>query len=153
MARTAVKYSDLLDHYEPDSLCLMPPPIGWMKVGARGLGICATRDIAPGEVIEYSPVVVMSMKDLYRPDGTEIPIGAYAFHWGAEDENGHSIDCAIVKGGYLPLANHHVDGNSTVEPMEDKGVIKWYALKHIRQGEEVTFNYDCDLWFDVLDSK
>jgi len=153
MSHAALKYSDLLDSYEPDALCITPPPVGWMKVGARGLGTCALRDIRAGEVIEYSPVVVMSMTDLYRPDGTEIPIGSYAFHWGEEDEKGHSVTCALVKGGYLALANHDPEGNSTVTPIEKDGVIEWKAIRNIKQGEEITFNYDCDLWFEDLGRK
>jgi SET domain-containing protein len=147
MSRPAMKYVDLMETHEPDPL-FIPPAIGWMNVGERGLGILALRDIKNGEVIEYSPVVVMSMTDLYRPDGTEIPIGAYAFHWGEENEKGESVVCGIVKGGYLALANHDKDGNSTVEPIEKDGVIEWKAIRDIRKGEEITFDYGCALWFE-----
>lgn len=133
---------------EPDPL-FVRAPVGWTKMpGKGGLGMVALQDIKEGAVIENCPVIIMPVAELQRPDGSgENELGMYAFHWGPEEDE-TSVECAVVKGGMLPLANHSENPNSDVKQNHPEKLIRWFALRDIQKGEEVTINYATDLWFD-----
>lgn len=138
-----------------------PPPIhtphpdftagllGQTFIDGKGYAVIALRDIPAGTVLENTPVIVVDQQQLFRPDGTRSPLLDYAFWWGDLTDDPRPLEYAIVKGGFLALANHDPDGgNSTIEQNRPAMTITWSALEDIRAGEEITFDYDCDLWFD-----
>lgn len=122
--------------------------IGWAMIPGKGYGVIALRDIPADTVLEITPVIVVDQQQLFRPDGSRSALLDYAFWWGDITDDPLPPEYAIVKGGYLALANHDPDGNSTIEQNRPDKTITWSAIRDIRAGEEITFDYDCDLWFD-----
>lgn len=131
---------------EPDPL-FARAPVGWAKTGDKGLGMVALEDIKKDTVIERCPVIVMPASELKRDDGSEIELGSYAFHWGPEEAK-ESVECAIVKGGMLALANHSGNANSDIKQDHANKLIVWFATRDIQKGEEVCIDYDTELWFE-----
>jgi hypothetical protein len=54
-------------------------PLRVVPVGARGRGIVAEREIAPGELIERAPVLIIPEPDRAVVDATSV--GNYIFMW------------------------------------------------------------------------
>ncbi len=117
--------------------------VGWTVIPGKGHATIALSDIPAGTVLEKTPVIVMDTKSI-----TDTPLIDYAFWWGDHTDADMAEECAIVKGGYLALANHSRNPNSTVEQDRANIVMLWRAARDIVAGEEITFDYDCDLWFN-----
>jgi SET domain-containing protein len=121
---------------------------GWANMGARGYGTVALHDIPMDTIIERVPVIIMDSRNLKDATGKENPLADYAFWWGDYTDAPMSDLCAIAKGGLLPLCNHSSTPNSNIRQDRVNLRMEWYALRMIAKGEEITFDYDCDLWFD-----
>lgn len=125
-----------------------PGLIGVTIIPGKGRAVIALRDIPAGTVLENTPVVVIDQQQLVRPGEPRNPLLDYAFWWGELTDDPLPAHYAIVKAGLLALANHDPDGNSTIDQNRPQETIIWSAIRDIRAGEEITFDYDCDLWFD-----
>lgn len=110
--------------------------------GEKGRGVFARRDIAKGEVIERAPVVPMSKDDI--PESGGAPDG-YVLEWDDETEG---EEHALVLG-YVMLYNHGENPNLHLDSDYEENTITVTALRDIKAGEELTWNYNCELWFDV----
>lgn len=117
--------------------------VGWTVIPGKGHAVIALRDIADGAILEKTPLVILRTAAL-----VDTPLIDYAFWWGEETDAAMSDECAIAKGGYLALANHSAAPNSIIEQDRDNRLMIWRAARDIGAGEEITFDYDCDLWFD-----
>ena len=117
--------------------------------GKYGRGIYATRDIKIGEIIEISPVVVSPKSEWKYLK--ETVLFNYCFSWGENYEH-----TAIVLG-YGSLFNHSYNPNAAFDNNLDNLSVDFYAITNIKEGEEITVNYNGDpddkspLWFDVMD--
>ena len=124
-------------------------PICIKDTGKYGKGIYATRDIKAGELIEASPVLV-SCKNEWKYLKKTV-LFDYCFTWGEDYEQ-----IATVLG-YGSLFNHSYTPNTTFINNMDNQSIDFYANKDIKDGEEITINYNGELedksplWFDVID--
>ncbi len=124
-------------------------PICIKDTGKYGRGIYATRDIKKGELIEVSPVLI-SCKNEWKYLKKTI-LFDYCFTWG---DNYEHIAIAL---GYGSLYNHSYTPNATFDNNIDNFSIDFYALDDIKDGDEITINYNEDaedsspLWFDVID--
>ncbi len=129
--------------------------IAWKPSGPKmGRGIFALIDIAEGEIIETSPVTVISkaetdLFDKNEQTGIESVIDQYLLLWqegvkGQEYCMGH---------GYLMMYNH--SENPTAVQKHDFAfkTISMIAARDIKAGEEITFDYGFDEvdkpWFEV----
>ena len=119
--------------------------------GSKGRGVFALRDIAVGEEVERAPVVPLKRNTLDAINQT--PLAYYVFLWGESDwEDGEGLAVAL---GYVSLYNHSYTPNSRYHRDYATNEIYVLALKPIKAGDEVTFNYngtpDCmdALWFEV----
>lgn len=117
--------------------------VGWSVLPGKGHAAIALRDIAAGTVLEKTPVLLMKTAAIVAT-----PLIDYAFWWGEHTDAEMSEECAIVKGGYLALANHSRTPNSTVDQDRAGPAMIWRATRDIPAGAEITFDYDCSLWFD-----
>ena len=114
----------------------------------RGRGIFATRDIAPGEVIETCPVIALSPKDRLRIERTEL--FNYFFSWPETKE------AAAICLGNGSLYNHSYDPNARYDKAFDGLAIRFVAIRPIEAGEEITVNYNGSphdqtrVWFDAV---
>lgn len=117
--------------------------VGWSVIPGKGHATIALRDIPAGTVLEKTPLIIMKTADIVNT-----PLIDYAFWWGDETPAPMSNECGITKGGYLALANHDNNPNSTITQDRDNTMMIWRTSRAIHAGEEITFDYDCDLWFD-----
>ena len=116
--------------------------IGWKDTGtAKGRGVFARKNIAKGEMIECAPVVIVAEADV--PESGGAPDG-YLLDWEPEEKG--QEHCMPL--GYTMLFNHDKDGNLYLENDYEAMTITSYAARDIKAGEELTWNYDCDIWFD-----
>lgn len=116
--------------------------------GKYGRGVYARYDIKIGQVIEVSPVILLTKKEsVYIKDTI---ISDYWFNWGAGD-----FDSALALG-YGSLFNHSYTPNAAFYNNKDNLLIIFYALSNIKAGDEITVNYNGEptdkspLWFDVI---
>jgi uncharacterized protein len=114
----------------------------------RGRGVFATRLIRRGETIEEAPVIVIPASQLKQILKTTLR--DYYFVWGAKR------DQAAVALGLCSLCNHARKSNANFALEANYMTIRFFALTRIRQGEEVTVNYNgygsnAPVWFDVVE--
>lgn len=112
-----------------------------------GRGLFATRDITKGELIEVSPVIISPKKEWKYLKKTVLFY--YCFYWTNKD--------TAIALGYGALFNHSYTPNTTFDNNEENLSIDFYALVDIKEGEEITINYNGDsedkspLWFEVIE--
>ena len=116
--------------------------IAWRQIGEnKGRGVFALRDFKKGEVIEVSPVVTVSKKNV--KENGDAPDG-YLLQWD-EDTKGEEYCMPL---GYVMMYNH--SRNPSIEMENDMAnyIITVRAARNIKTGEELTWNYACELWFE-----
>lgn len=116
--------------------------IAWREISEeKGRGVFALKNIKKGEVIEISPVVTVPATSI--PDDGEAPDG-YVLDWDPETEG--EEHCMPL--GYIMMYNHSSEPNMRLENDMEEYTITAFALRDIKAGEELTWNYSCELWFD-----
>ena len=116
--------------------------IVWRKISdEKGRGVFAMRDIREGEVIEIAPVVPVAKGNVIEngdaPDG-------YLLQWDADTE-GEEYAMPL---GYVMLYNHSSEPTIVIESDMEEYTMTVKAARDIQSGEELTWNYACELWFD-----
>lgn len=116
--------------------------IAWRKISdEKGRGVFATRDIKKGEIIEVAPVVVVAKGNI--SENGEAPDG-YLLEWDM-DTKGEEYAMPL---GYVMLYNHGKSPTIEIESDMEEYTMTVKASRNIKAGEELTWNYACDLWFD-----
>lgn len=116
--------------------------IAWRKISDdKGRGVFALRDIAKGEIIEIAPVITVD-KNNVKENG-EAPDG-YLLQWD-EDTEGEEFCMPL---GYIMLYNHNPKPSMKLENDMEKYTITAKAGRDIKAGEELTWDYSCEIWFD-----
>ena len=119
--------------------------------GARGRGIVALEDLAPGRLVERSPVLIIPSEQRGVVDQTVI--FTYVFMWEhhtvEEDLYQHRGRSAIALG-YTSLLSHSYQPNCIFVRHIDELLIDVFAKRLIRAGEELTIDYQMTLWFDPV---
>ena len=116
--------------------------IGWKEAGGqKGRGIFALEFIAKGTIVEVAPVVLVAASAI--PDEGGAPDG-YLFDWEPDEEGREH--CMPI--GYLMLINHNPNPNISLENDHEEMTITSTASRDIHVGDELTWNYNCDIWFD-----
>lgn len=99
------------------------------RVRGKGRGVFARVSIAKGTVIERVPVILVPMGEIVTERSVVMD---HAFEWDRK-----SIAIAL---GYGCLYNHSYEPNAEVYV---SGLTQEFvALRRIRPGEEITFNYN-----------
>ena len=121
--------------------------------GEPGRGVFARVPFTAGDIIEVCPAIV----EWYIKDAKKMhaALYQYCFSWGSDDKaNGLLL-------GFGSLYNHSVENaNMANEMWNDEEVMVFYALRDIKVGEELLFDYSGgdeeirnDLWFtDSIDT-
>lgn len=110
-------------------------------------GILAKKTFYPGQVIEVCPVLVIPKEQSNHIDSTVL----YDYYYSWENE-----DTAICLG-LGSLYNHSYNPNAEYTKNTEDRSITIICRRQIRQGEEVTLNYNGDaesqnrVWFDQGD--
>ncbi|MCB9991761.1 MAG: SET domain-containing protein-lysine N-methyltransferase [Rhodospirillales bacterium] len=115
--------------------------IGWDRINGKYRGVIARRNIAKGEVIERAPVVPVpkaNMPEEGPPDG-------YVLEW-RDDIEGEEYALVL---GYVMLYNHSENPNIHMDSDFANETIEVIAMRDIEAGEELTWNYNCEIWFDM----
>ncbi len=116
--------------------------IGWRKISdEKGRGVFALRNIKKGEIIEVAPVVPVSKESVV--ENGEAPDG-YLLEWDGMYEN----EEYCMPLGYIMLYNHSDKPTMEMESDIEEYTITVKATRDIKVGEELTWNYACDIWFD-----
>ncbi len=102
----------------------------------NGRGVFANCKIKKGEIIEIAPVIVFSQREaavLMR-----LSLSTHLYKWGIR--NTHS---ALVLG-MCCFYNHSYEPNAVCYSFPKTKSWVFRALKDIRSGQEITFNYNGD---------
>ena len=103
-----------------------------LKDGERGL--FATRNYQKGDIIERCPTVFVER------DSTVNILNDYYY-------DSIESDKFLLSLGYCGLINHSKEKqNCTWEVIEDNKFIKMYAIRDIKEGEELYIHYGDDYW-------
>jgi hypothetical protein len=114
---------------------------------AMGKGVFTSEDIASGQVIEISPVIVMSETERKLLDQTLLH--DYIFEWGDETNQ-----CCMALG-YVSIYNHSYRSNCEYDMDYDNEIITIKTVRFVASGEELFINYNGDwndskpLWFNA----
>ena len=121
---------------------IVAPQRGLLKlvpIKGKGRGLVATRKIPKGALIEAAPVIPMKKKD--RP-GKKSTLSNYPFEWPYPPY----IECFVL--GYPGLMNHSDEPNCKCESDGEDQVMRVFAIKTIKPGDELTWDYGVKPWFD-----
>ena len=116
--------------------------IVWRKISdEKGRGVFAMRDLRKGEIIEVAPVIPVAKGNIVEngnaPDG-------YLLQWD-EDTEGEEYAMPL---GYVMMYNHSEAPTIHIESNLEDYTMTLTTLRDIKAGEELTWNYACELWFD-----
>jgi hypothetical protein len=120
-----------------------------IDIPGKGRGVVCLSPIKKGEILEVSPVIVMSHKEQELLDQTLMH--DYIFLWGEDQPQ-----CALALG-YVSMYNHSYDSNCEYQMYTDQELIEIFAVKNIAAGTELTINYNgtyndtAKVWFDAQD--
>ena len=98
----------------------------------HGLGVFCSHDLAPGDVIEICPVIVLTSDELPPRAHT---LYQYYFVWGEQQSR-----CAIALG-YGSLYNHDDMPNADFTPDFSDDTLIITAVTEISAGTEITIDY------------
>ncbi|HUN42590.1 MAG TPA: SET domain-containing protein [Acetobacteraceae bacterium] len=134
------------DTVTPRTICAPAVSVG--PSPGRGRGVFATRQFAPGEMIEMCLVVALSEADARKLDAT----GLYDYYFGwAED--GRQAAIAL---GYGSIYNHSSTPNAQHHKNFAANTMSVIALRPIAAGEEIFIRYETGkgevqpaVWFEV----
>ena len=114
-------------------------------VEGKGLGVFARRPIRKGEVIERAPLIIIPGPE-YLAGVDKSLLAGYVFAWG---DGQYALAL-----GFGSLYNHSYRPNAFYEDEEPR-TKRYVAFRAIKEGEEVTINYNGNptsrvkMWFDV----
>ncbi len=110
-----------------------------VEMEVKGMGVVATQDIKAGEAIEVCPIVFISKKEaeFFEKEGS--PLKFYYLQQTATDKL-----CVML--GFGSIYNHSLSPNADIEYNEEKieRCVTFKALKDIKSGEEIVFDYEFD---------
>ena len=116
--------------------------IGWKQIDdEKGRGVFALRDFREGEILEIAPVIPVAATAIPEEGGA--PDG-YLLDW--DDETEGEEHCMPL--GYVMMYNHSSKPNIHIESDMGEYTMTIRALRDIKKGEELCWNYSCELWFD-----
>jgi SET domain-containing protein len=120
---------------------LLGSHIVWKPVPKKGRGVFTTRPIKKGEVIEVAPVIPVGKNSV--PKNGDPPDG-YLLEWNDKKKG---AEYAMVLG-YVMLYNHSSQPNINLESDLGGKSITVTALRPIKAGEELMWDYHCEIWFE-----
>jgi SET domain-containing protein len=120
----------------------------------KGRGAVATRDIKKGETLDIAHVIILTSKEFEQIENTVLY--NYVFDWG--DPYDPSVNTLAIAMSPCEFFNHSYAPNARYKHDYEQKAIIFSAIKDIKQGEEISVNYNCQpgdkspLWFAVSDA-
>jgi len=108
-----------------------------------GRGVFALNDIEEGEIIEVAPILVLQFTDFVDTKWNLL----FEYYFWMDDE-------VVLALGYGSMYNHSPEANAQYEINIHKKSITFRAIKQIKSGDEIYFNYKgsstskAPLWFE-----
>jgi len=128
----------------------MPAParhvslVTWSAIPGKGRGVVALESCPAGTEVERAPVIVVPALDmLFRADNPTV-LEQYLLHWS--DEPGEEL---CMGEGMLMMYNHSATPNIEFHSGPEPYTMSVIAIRDIVAGEELVYDYDCELWFEV----
>lgn len=127
---------------------MLKPYLFLKNIAGKGRGVFTREKIDAGEIVEISPVIVMSKSDKVHLDKTLLH--DYIFDWGKNNKQ------CCMSLGYIAMYNHSYNSNCEYFMDFDNDTILIKTVKEIIAEEELTINYNGDwddakkIWFDVI---
>ena len=122
--------------------------VGWASIPGKGRGVVALKHIPKGTVVERCLVLVMPWDDKDDGSDSEDIMNEYFLRWGPEIAPHRTAHIVAGLSGHLMLYNHAGHPNVKLRQDHVNTLMEVIALHDIAEGDELTFNYDCELWFD-----
>jgi SET domain-containing protein len=99
----------------------------------RGRGVFTTEPLLEAQVIEISPVLVLTAEERNEVEKTRLH--DYIFEWGND-----RAQCCVA-WGYLSMYNHAEPPNCTYVMDFEEAMISIRTLRVIQEGEELFISY------------
>ncbi len=116
--------------------------VGWKDTGGeKGRGVYARTSFKKDDILEIAPVIVVAANAV--PEDGGAPDG-YLLDWSPEEEG--EEHCMPL--GYIMLYNHSKNPTVLLESDYEEMTMTVRALRDIKVGEELTWDYSCEIWFD-----
>ena len=112
----------------------MTPRLKVKMTRRKGRGVFANCNIKKGETIEIAPVVVLSQRQ--AKELNKLNIVNFCYQWGRRGNF-----TALVMG-FAPFYNHSYHPNAEYQHQPQRKAIRFFAIKNIVKGQEVTHNYN-----------
>ena len=106
----------------------------------KGLGVFAQKRFVKDETIEQAPVLILP-----NPQWEFLEQTVLRNHYWYWNENAMAFSL-----GYGAFYNHSTDPNARIVRKFDENIMEFVALRDIEVDEEITVDYDCPLWFEVV---
>lgn len=120
--------------------CFRHPALDVLFVPGKGRGVIATDFIPQSTVLEIAPVVLVP--HVHLPAYQTLPLFDYSFEWDDETD--------AILFGLISFVNHHASNvNIRLEHDKERLLTTIVTTKNIQKGEELLYDYQCPLWFDV----
>jgi len=122
------------------------PPVGlvtWRHIPGKKRGVVATRDCAAGTELERSLVIPVPERDLVEREDPITVHEEYLLYWSDEPDREVVMGC-----GLLMIYNHSSDPNIELVDGPDADTMSVIALRDIKAGEELMYDYGVELWFE-----
>lgn len=123
----------------PSASCFLHPSLDVMTIAGKGRGVIAQANITQGSVLEIAPVVLVP--HVHMPAYRTLPLFHYSFAW---DEGNDAIVFGVAS-----FVNHAREGNVTLHRDTERLAMVMTSSSPIHAGEELRYDYQCHLWFDV----
>lgn len=108
-----------------------------------GKGVFASQNIKKGEVVEVAPIIILQFEELIDTKWNSL----FDYYFWMDD-------FVVLALGYGSLYNHSDKPNAKYSIYKNRKEVKFTALKDIKKGEEILFNYrgslksKARLWFE-----
>jgi len=117
--------------------------VGWRAIPGKGRGVVALRDVAAGTEVERAPVIPVPHAQIFQRPGSPTVFEQYLLAW-EEDEPGHELAMGC---GLLMVYNHSSTPNVELRDGPEPETMSVIALRDVKAGEELTYDYGVELWF------
>jgi SET domain-containing protein len=119
--------------------------VTWRPIRGKGRGVVALTNCAAGTELERAPVIIVPAEDLLEFEHRDTVLDHYLLFWSDEPGKEVAMGC-----GLLMIYNHSDAPNVEFTDGPQPNTMSVVALRDIKAGEELTYDYDVPLWFDQV---
>lgn len=105
------------------------------KSKLHGYGVFSTTDIRKGAIVDSCPFILLAGPLL------NFPVALQKYVYETETHNQYLL--ALGSGS---LFNHSESASAYPEQDDEKRLMRYYAFRHIKAGEEITIDYGKRYW-------